>query len=121
MSITFLVRRLFPKDWKPVQRPVPSPDGRMLAIPMFNRCVVNRLPGRFVTLEIRNSSNEFVHAIQSGVAASEHWEVGWRDNNTVVVRGSRSGEWAYGVGVDSLYHPERHPPYPGWTAEGSSS
>ena len=89
----------------------------MVAIVMINCCIAKRLPGRFVTLEIRNECHEFMHAIQSGVAASENWVISWRDNNTVVVTGSRSGEWAYVVGIDSLYYPQRHPPYPGWSAE----
>jgi len=92
MAITFLLRRLFPRDWRPVSPPIASPDGTMFAIPMINYCIAKRSLGRFVTFEVRNERYEFMHAIQSGVAASEHWEISWRNNNTVVVTGSRSGE-----------------------------
>jgi hypothetical protein len=121
MSITVLLRRLFPKDWRPVGPPVASPDGKLLAIPSINHCIAKRSLGRFVTITVRNQQHEFMHAIQSGVAASEQWTISWRDNNTVVVTGSRSGEWAYGVGIDSLYYPLQHPPYPGWSAEATSN
>jgi hypothetical protein len=114
MGIIFLLRRLFPRDFKPVGAPIASPDGKLLAVPMINYCIADRSLGRFVTLDVRNSRYEFMHCIQSGVAASERWAISWRDNNTVVVSGSRSGEWAYGVGIDSLYYPQRLPPYPGW-------
>ena len=114
MWIASLFRRLFPCDFKPVGPPLASPDGAMLVIPMLNTCYYDRSLGRFVTFDVRNDDDEFMHHIQSGVAASEHWSISWRDNNTVVVTGSQSGEWAYGVGIDSLYYPHRHPPYPGW-------
>ena len=119
--MTFLLRRLFPRDWNPVGPPIASPDGKMLAIPMFNYCIGKRSLGRFVTIEVRNDRYEFMHAIQSGVAASERWAISWRDNNTIFVTGSQSGEWAYGVGIDSLYYPHRHPPYPGWEAAAISN
>jgi hypothetical protein len=113
MSVTFLLRRLFPRDWNPVGPPIASLDGKMLAIPMFNHCIAKRSLG--------HDRYEFMHAIQSGVAASERWAISWRDNNTIVVSGSQSGEWSYGVGIDSLYYPHRHPPYPGWEASAISN
>jgi hypothetical protein len=117
MSLTFLLRRLFPRDWRPVGPPIASPDGKMVAIPMFNYCIAKPSLGRFVTVEVRNQKYEFMHAMQSGVASYERWTISWLDNNTVAVTGSQSGEWAFGVGIDSLYYPKRHPPYPGWSPE----
>jgi hypothetical protein len=117
MAIAHWLRRLFPRDWTPVGPPISSPDGKMVAIPMINYCIANPSLGRFVTLEVRTVDHKFMHAMQSGVAAFEHWKISWRDSNTIVVTGSQSGEWAFGVGIDSLYYPQRHPPYPGWTAK----
>jgi len=121
MSIGLLFRRIFPSDFKPVGRPVFSPDGLMMAIPMLNMCHADRSLGRFVSFDVRDAEWVFMHSIQSGVGASERWSITWRDNNTVVVTGSQTGEWAYGVGIDALYYPHRHPPYPGWPAQPNLS
>lgn len=119
MSFSYLYRRWFPKDWTPVGPPILSPDGKMVAIPMLNTCIAGRVRGRFVTLEIRKNRHEFMHAMQSGVSSAEKWSISWRDNNTVVVSGSESGEWAFGL--DGLYYPHCQPPYPGWTGAAISN
>ena len=51
--------------------PLASPDSASVGHPDAQYMLLNdRSLGRFVTFDVRNASHEFMHHIQSGVAAS---------------------------------------------------
>jgi hypothetical protein len=91
-----------------------SPDGTKVVVPMLNDCYAKKSLGKFVTFDVRDRENKFMHHVQSCVTAYENWTICWQGNDKVVVKGSKSGEWAYVVGLDSLYYPQQYPPYPGY-------
>jgi hypothetical protein len=90
-------------DFRPVSPSIPSPDGKKYIVPMSNTCYADKYCGRLVTFDVRENNGEVLHHIQSDIGATERWAIGWRGNNTVVVKGSRTGIRAYDVGVDSMH------------------
>jgi hypothetical protein len=96
-------------DFRPVAPAIHSPDGTKFIVPMKNRCYADMARGRLVTFDVRDAQGQFMHHIQSEIAAEERWAIGWCGSNTVVVKGSLTGINAYVVGIDSMYYPVPEP------------
>ena len=93
---------LGPKDFKPVGKPIPSPDGELQLVPMANEDYTDAKRGRLLTFDVRDANDDFRHHVQTDAQWTAEWVLGWHDDNTVVVRSSDIGICVYQVGLDSM-------------------
>ena len=85
---------LGPKDFKPAGKPIPSPDGELLLIPMANKDYTDAKRGRLLTFDVRDANGDFRHHVQTDAQWTAEWVLGWHDDNTQSLSGVATSAYA---------------------------
>lgn len=80
--------------------PLASPDGQHLVITWVDSSNPNPAKKGCVVFELKNSSGDTIHTVETGASDFSKWAIGWTGNETIVLQSSDIGTQAWVLSTD---------------------